>query len=83
MSVAQAMAFAPNFSKGLVSAGKIFQLLARVPTVKDKQGAIEGPLVCLIVFCLYFPSNCYSVNPKAVYSLLPFFFVNFLFPRSK
>lgn len=45
MSVAQAMAFAPNFSKGLMSAGKIFQLLARVPSVKDKQGALTGPLV--------------------------------------
>ncbi|CAB3362047.1 Hypothetical predicted protein [Cloeon dipterum] len=44
MSVAQAMAFAPNFSKGLMSAGKIFQLLERSPVVKDKQGAIEGPL---------------------------------------
>jgi len=50
MSVAQAMAFAPNFSKGLMSAGKIFQLLARVPAVKDKQGAIEGPLVCLRLY---------------------------------
>ncbi|XP_059476187.1 ATP-dependent translocase ABCB1 [Neocloeon triangulifer] len=44
MSVAQAMAFAPNFSKGLMSAAKIFQLLERDPAIKDKQGAIEGPL---------------------------------------
>lgn len=49
MSVAQAMAFAPNFSKGLMSAGKIFQLLERDPAVKDKQGALTGPLVNFLI----------------------------------
>lgn len=34
-SIASALAFAPNFQKGLVAAAKIFQLIERVPKVQD------------------------------------------------
>ncbi|GLH02038.1 Multidrug resistance protein homolog 49 [Gryllus bimaculatus] len=36
VSIANALAFAPNFEKGMVAASKIFYLLARQPKVVDK-----------------------------------------------
>jgi ATP-binding cassette subfamily B (MDR/TAP) protein 1 len=35
VSIANTLAFAPNFQKGLTSAAKIFQLLERNPTIKE------------------------------------------------
>nr|CAD7406895.1 unnamed protein product [Timema cristinae] len=37
-SIANALAFAPNFRKGLVAASKIFQLLDRKPRITDPKG---------------------------------------------
>nr|CAD7572208.1 unnamed protein product [Timema californicum] len=37
-SIANALAFAPNFRKGLVAASKIFQLLDRKPKITDPKG---------------------------------------------
>lgn len=34
-SIASALAFAPNFQKGIAAAGKVFQLLNRQPLVRD------------------------------------------------
>ncbi|KAK5639991.1 hypothetical protein RI129_010802 [Pyrocoelia pectoralis] len=39
VSIANALAFTPNFQKGITAAGKIFQLLNRVPKVTDAPDA--------------------------------------------
>lgn len=39
VSIANALAFAPNFQKGLESASKIFELLNRKPHVDDSPAA--------------------------------------------
>lgn len=38
-SIANALAFAPNFQKGLIAAGKVIKLLNRVPKVRDRYDA--------------------------------------------
>lgn len=35
VSIANALAFAPNFQKGIVAAGKVFKLLNRRPRIED------------------------------------------------
>lgn len=35
VSIANALAFAPNLQKGIESAGKIFKLFNRIPVVSD------------------------------------------------
>lgn len=39
VSIANALAFAPNFQKGLTAAGKVFKLLNRVPKIRDSPNA--------------------------------------------
>lgn len=39
VTIANALAFAPNFQKGLTAAGKVAQLLNRVPRIKDTPDA--------------------------------------------
>jgi len=41
VSIANAMAFAPNFQKGMVAASHIFHLLARKPQIYDPSETSE------------------------------------------
>lgn len=45
VSIANALAFAPNLQKGLESAAKIFKLFRRVPSIMDSPTAIKDPWV--------------------------------------
>ena len=49
VSIANALAFAPNFQKGLTAAGKVFDLLNRVPKIRDSYNASENLWVNIIV----------------------------------
>ncbi|KAK4872649.1 hypothetical protein RN001_014678 [Aquatica leii] len=40
-SLSQALAFSPNFQKGLVAANRISNLLSRVPTIRDGSSNVE------------------------------------------
>lgn len=44
-SVANALAFAPNFQKGLLAAGKVIKMLNRVPKIRDRSNAKKSPWV--------------------------------------
>ncbi|XP_069683614.1 ATP-dependent translocase ABCB1 [Periplaneta americana] len=45
VSIANAMAFAPNFQKGIIAAGNIFHLLNRKPRIFDPAGVSDGKWV--------------------------------------
>lgn len=45
VSIANALAFAPNFQKGLTSAAKVLKLVNRIPKVTDNPDAVEKVLV--------------------------------------
>lgn len=49
VSIANALAFAPNLQKGLESAAKIFKLLNRVPAITDSSTARSGEWVNLLI----------------------------------
>lgn len=42
MSVANALAFTPNFQKGMSAAANIFHLLRRDPMIKDPHNTVEN-----------------------------------------
>lgn len=48
VTIANALAFAPNFQKGLTAAGKVVKLLKRVPKVTDAPGATDKKWVRIL-----------------------------------
>ncbi|GJQ78971.1 hypothetical protein Trydic_g133 [Trypoxylus dichotomus] len=42
VSIANALAFAPNFQKGIVAAGKVFKLLNREPQIRDPRQPVSN-----------------------------------------
>lgn len=55
VSVANAMAFAPNFTQGLDAAAKIFHLLERKPQIYDTTAEIEKWVK--LYFIIYYKSK--------------------------
>jgi hypothetical protein len=49
VSIANAMAFAPNFQKGIVAAAHIFHLLDRKPQIYDPSGTSEKNWVSMLL----------------------------------
>lgn len=66
VSIGQAFAFAPNFQKGVQSAGRIFHLLNREPKIKNYPGVRDEQWVSNhnstrdIEYSIYLPINFFS-----------------------
>lgn len=63
--VANASAFAPNYQKGLIAAGKIFQLFNRQPDIVDPKDPDEDKWV-------NWQRVCYFDNKLLIQCLNPF-----------
>lgn len=48
VTIANALAFTPNFQKGLTAAGKVLRLISRAPKVADTADAKEKQWVRLV-----------------------------------
>lgn len=53
VSIANALAFSPNLQKGIEAAGKVLELLKRVPAIKDEHGAKDKDWVWIIIVLFY------------------------------